>query len=341
MHRAAAFPPSLVADVRVRTALATIQANYSSHLTSGGTAAALGLSRSRLEHLFKQETGATFRRKLQDVRLAVAQGLLADPTLRVKEIAARCGYAKTCDFTRAYHARFGVAPSEWRRSTFGKQIAHSANEIGLTPPRRALNSASIRKAIKPKARRCWNELLGEDGNGSQRRDHHRGGLALRRFIQSLHSPKTCGEPRGPRGRSESGHEPQSRTPGVDWRKNGRTLVLAISTQSHFCTDSAPFFRALVAQAAKNVKIVAVLPQPVDAGEKYLSGEGVRIDQVLQASLPSIGVTGTPTTLLANSGGVVTNVWVGELQPAQQQQALAVLTGAPVASSPAAHARVLD
>lgn len=142
MRRVAAFRSSPVADQRVRAALATLQANYSAHLTSGGVASTLGLSRSRFEHLLRQETGATFRRKLQDVRLAAARTLLADPTLRIKEVAARCGYAKTCDFTRAYHARFGVAPSEWRRSTFGKQIAHSANEIGLTPPRRALNSPS-------------------------------------------------------------------------------------------------------------------------------------------------------------------------------------------------------
>lgn len=145
-------------------------------------------------------------------------------------------------------------------------------------------------------------------------------------------PKRVPPRPGPAAQVKAGASLKAELPGVGWQKNGRTLVLAISTQCHFCTDSAPFFRMLSAEEGKNLKIVAVLPQPVAEAEKYLTGEGVRVDQVEQLALPRIGVTGTPTMLLANSAGVVTNVWVGELQPAQQQHVLAVLTGAPVASS---------
>lgn len=114
--------------------------------------------------------------------------------------------------------------------------------------------------------------------------------------------------------------------GVDWQKNGRTLVLALSTQCHFCTASAPFFRTLVEQASNNVKTVAVFPQSVDEAQKYLNGEGVRVDQIAQADLNRIGVRGTPTMLLVNNAGVVTNAWVGELQPSQQGQVLNALKG---------------
>lgn len=114
---------------------------------------------------------------------------------------------------------------------------------------------------------------------------------------------------------------------TDWRKNGRTLILAISTQCHFCKDSSPFYRTLAAQAGNHVKIIAVLPQPAEAAEKYLQGEGVRVDQVEQLTLGRIGVIGTPTLILADAAGVVRNVWVGELQPAQQSQVLAALVGA--------------
>ncbi len=115
--------------------------------------------------------------------------------------------------------------------------------------------------------------------------------------------------------------------GVDWQKNGRTLVLALSTQCHFCTASAPFFRTLVAQAGKNVKIVAVFPQPVDEAQRYLMSEGVRVDQIERADLNRIGVRGTPTMLLVDSGGIVTNVWVGKLQQNQQEKVLAIITDA--------------
>ncbi|MGH9449170.1 MAG: peroxiredoxin family protein [Terriglobia bacterium] len=121
--------------------------------------------------------------------------------------------------------------------------------------------------------------------------------------------------------------------GVDWRRNGRTLVLAVSTQCHFCTDSAPFFRTLVARSGKGVKTVAVLPQSVAEAQRYLSREDVSVNQIKQVVLTSIGVRGTPTVLLVNRFGVVTNVWVGELQPSGQRQVLAVLTGATAEGQP--------
>lgn len=100
---------------------------------------------------------------------------------------------------------------------------------------------------------------------------------------------------------------KGRIPGVDWSKNGRTLVLAISTTCHFCKDSEPFYRRLQQEVGKGLKTVAVLPQPVDEAEQYLNGAGLHVDQVKQAVLGGIGVRGTPTMLLVNSAGIVTKV----------------------------------
>lgn len=116
---------------------------------------------------------------------------------------------------------------------------------------------------------------------------------------------------------------KSRIPGMDWKQNGRTLVLVISTQCHFCKVSTPFYRKVRAEL-KTLRTIAVVPQPANEAEQYLKDEGVRVDQIKQASLGDIGVRGTPTLLLVNSAGVVTNVWVGKLQPDQEQQVLAAL-----------------
>jgi thiol-disulfide isomerase/thioredoxin len=113
-------------------------------------------------------------------------------------------------------------------------------------------------------------------------------------------------------------------PGVDWAKNKRTLVLAISTQCHFCTDSAPFFQRIQKETAKDVKMVAVLPQRVDDSRKYLEREGVQVDDVKQATLNTIGVSGTPTLLLVDDSGKVADAWQGKLQPDQEGAVLAVL-----------------
>jgi Redoxin len=117
---------------------------------------------------------------------------------------------------------------------------------------------------------------------------------------------------------------KGRLPGVDWSRNGRTLVLAISTQCHFCRESTPFYRKLQQEAGKNVKMVAVLPQPVAEAEQYLNGEGVHVDQVKQASLGTIGIHGTPTMLLVDGKGVVAKVWTGKLSEPEQEQVLSIL-----------------
>ena len=128
------------------------------------------------------------------------------------------------------------------------------------------------------------------------------------------------------GQPRAGMNIKQSLPGVDWAKNRRTLVLAISTQCHFCTESAPFFQRIEKERAKDVKMVAVLPQAVDEGRKYLEGEGVQVDDVKQATLNAIGVTGTPTLLLVDSTGKVSDVWQGKLQPNGEEKVIAALRG---------------
>lgn len=121
-----------------------------------------------------------------------------------------------------------------------------------------------------------------------------------------------------------GTDLRSSLPGVDWARNGRTLVLAISTGCHFCTESGPFFRRIQKDATKGIRLLAVLPQPAAEARKYLESLGVAVDEVRQAQLNSIGVRGTPTLLLVDKSGVVTDAWVGRLEPSQQDQVLAAL-----------------
>lgn len=113
-------------------------------------------------------------------------------------------------------------------------------------------------------------------------------------------------------------------PEVDWSKNGRTLVLAISTQCHFCKESSPFYRRLEKEVGNGLKVVAVLPQSAAEAEQYLKDEGVHVDQVKQVSLGNIGIRGTPTLLLVDSKGIVTRVWSGRLLDQEQDQVLNAL-----------------
>jgi thioredoxin-related protein len=115
-------------------------------------------------------------------------------------------------------------------------------------------------------------------------------------------------------------------PDTNWKRSDQTLVLVLSTGCHFCTESASFYKELVQKRAKqeNTRLVAVLPQPVDAGSKYLSNLGIAVDDVRQLAPNSLGVRGTPTLLLVNKEGVVTNAWLGKLPPTKEAEVLSRL-----------------
>jgi len=119
-------------DPRIADAFEYIRANCQGAVTEEQLALLSGLSRSRFAHLFRQQTGETFRAALRQFRLAKAALLLADAALRVKEIAASCGYADSHSFDKAFRHRFGLTPAAYRHSTHGYHLAHRDTNSKLT-----------------------------------------------------------------------------------------------------------------------------------------------------------------------------------------------------------------
>jgi len=98
---------------------------------------------------------------------------------------------------------------------------------------------------------------------------------------------------------------------VQWSNSQRTILLALSTHCHFCTASGDFYKRLQEAArAHGVLIVAVLPQPTDEARSYLENLGVSTAVVKQAPLASVSVSATPTLMMVNSDGMVTDSWIG-------------------------------
>jgi AraC-like DNA-binding protein len=72
----------------------------------------------QLHRLFAQQ-GTTFGSFVREERLRRCRGDLADPRLdrsSIAEIAHRSGYRSAAHFTRAFRARYGMAPRDYRRS---------------------------------------------------------------------------------------------------------------------------------------------------------------------------------------------------------------------------------
>jgi hypothetical protein len=115
-------------------------------------------------------------------------------------------------------------------------------------------------------------------------------------------------------------------PDVDWQKNQQTMLVVLAQGCHFCSESAPFYQKLLRQTRESgqTKMLAVFPQGSNDGKKYMQDMGVPLEEVKFASLDAIGVRGTPTLLLVNSEGVVTDLWVGQLPPEKELEVLSRL-----------------
>lgn len=147
-----------------------------------------------------------------------------------------------------------------------------------------------------------------------------GGVLVKRFLLPGAEPARA-DPRVPAGTKAT-------LPGVDWAKNGRTLVLVLSRDCRFCTESAPFYRRLAGEAGgrSDIRLVAVFPQTVEEGREYLDGLGVNVHEVMQAAPSSTGAGGTPTLILVDGGGVVRNSWVGKLAAPEESDVLDQVKG---------------
>jgi AraC-like DNA-binding protein len=77
-------------------------------------AALVHLSKSRLRHLFKQETGKTPSQYLKSVRLRKAEELLRKTFLSVKEIVNQLGIVSSSHFVRDFKKTYGMSPTAYR-----------------------------------------------------------------------------------------------------------------------------------------------------------------------------------------------------------------------------------
>ncbi len=59
-----------------------------------------------------------------------------------------------------------------------------------------------------------------------------------------------------------------------------------------------------------MKWLAILPDSVEEGRKYIQYLDLPIENVQSGSLPSLKITGTPTVVFVDHEGTVKSAWVG-------------------------------
>ncbi len=100
---------------RIQAVAQEVAESFYDEWTLDRAAARAGLSRRRFSELFRAHTGATFLETLTTLRLAHAARLLRAGAHSVTGVAFSCGYRDVSHFYRAFRARYGRPPGEWRQ----------------------------------------------------------------------------------------------------------------------------------------------------------------------------------------------------------------------------------
>ena len=100
---------------KIQNLIQHIDSHLEEAITVYDLARAAGLSRSRLCHLFKAETGVAPMQYVKRCRIERARELLETTSLRVNEVRSRVGFPDRSHFVREFKGTFGATPSEYRR----------------------------------------------------------------------------------------------------------------------------------------------------------------------------------------------------------------------------------
>lgn len=106
-------------DARIVRATAYLLEHLRDPVSVADAARHVGLSSSRLSHLFRIQTGQTLLQFVERERLARAKQLLLLSGRTVTQIANEVGYENPFYFTLRFKKHTGSSPTEWKRQESG------------------------------------------------------------------------------------------------------------------------------------------------------------------------------------------------------------------------------
>jgi AraC family transcriptional regulator of arabinose operon len=103
-------------DRRIRKVTTVLDQEYRDPPTVEQFADELGLSASRLAHLFRQEMGKSIQSYVLERRLVMAAMLIVQTHERISQIAYSVGFGDVSNFNHAFKRRFAMSPRQYRAS---------------------------------------------------------------------------------------------------------------------------------------------------------------------------------------------------------------------------------
>lgn len=102
----------------IDNSLAYIHSNYTKKLEIPTLAKMENLSNSRYITLFREKTGKSPNKYIIDLRIFLAQDLLANSDKPIKEISEKVGYLDPYFFSALFKKHVGVSPKTYRKNNF-------------------------------------------------------------------------------------------------------------------------------------------------------------------------------------------------------------------------------
>lgn len=90
--------------------------HYKEAITVNSVAQNLHISRSSISHIFSSRLSINFCDYINSLRLVEAELLLKNKSYSITEISYLCGFSTIRTFNRAFLKRYGVSPSDYRKT---------------------------------------------------------------------------------------------------------------------------------------------------------------------------------------------------------------------------------
>ncbi|HEX8197888.1 MAG TPA: hypothetical protein VF571_16980 [Pyrinomonadaceae bacterium] len=113
--------------------------------------------------------------------------------------------------------------------------------------------------------------------------------------------------------------------GVDVKSHEKTLLLALSTECSYCTQSLEFYKKLVGsinQNSKKLQVLALFSQSPTQVDNYLSKHQFSgISTISNVNYQKLEIPVTPAIILLDSNNEIINSWTGVLKENREKDVL--------------------
>ncbi|MBO7747018.1 response regulator [Paenibacillus sp. MWE-103] len=110
--------PSAAVAPPIRKAIEYIQTYYERHITLADLSDHIGMSKSHLSAVFREQTGLNFVDYVTHYRIERAKRLLRTDAGKIYEIATKVGFDNEKYFSQVFRSKVGVTPTEYKKMTF-------------------------------------------------------------------------------------------------------------------------------------------------------------------------------------------------------------------------------